>query len=603
MKKSRRFKGLCFLFAAAMLLPSFLSVRASAVADPDISAPQAICYQLESGKILFAAGENDRIAPASFTKLMTALLAFEYRAASGNPTVTVTEEMLSSAGGNTMNLKAGEVLPFDSLLAGLCVYAANDAALVLASVVGGNIAGFIDRMNERAKALGMTNTYYANPTGVDAPTMTTTLSDTLLLCCALYRVNDFVKLASEEKVTIPATNLTAERRYTNRNAVIPFSYVTDYYIPDARGMIAGYTANAGYCVATLREKNNATTLVLLSGGSDASENQNGSAINTYYDAKTLLEWAEKGFQRTDIITEGAVIREEKIALAAGVDHMILVAGEGLQVFLPKDADLTSADFRQVVTLSETSFQAPVVKGQQFGTVEFYYRDELLGSVPLEAQSNIGRSQWSAFWNGVTRFFSAGPARAILILVLLLAVAYVVILLLTVWVQYLRASRERRRAMRRLEEEEKRRMQTVRRRERMNRSHRIRRAGMFFREGFRVMTGDTDEAPAAPSDARKGRPGRSAAHRGVARVPEKYRKYPQGTAPRGKTPPAKRPASAPPRSQSGKTPTPPAGQGQRAPRQNPAAARPNPAQAKARRPAAKAPARPPQKNSKTKPWPE
>jgi D-alanyl-D-alanine carboxypeptidase (penicillin-binding protein 5/6) len=85
---------------------------------------------------------------------------------------------------------------------------ANDAALVLASVAGGSIATFVEQMNERAKELGMEHTYYANPTGVDAAVMYTSLQDTLILCKALYRVNAFMLLSETPKITIPATNLT-----------------------------------------------------------------------------------------------------------------------------------------------------------------------------------------------------------------------------------------------------------------------------------------------------------------------------------------------------------------------------------------------------------
>ena len=250
--KKRLVKIICSLFAAVLLLPLFpVSAESS---PPEIASAAGILYNLESDTFLFEKNSDSHLKPAAFTKLMTALLALEYRAENGNVTVTVTEEMLSSAGGTSMKLKVGEVIPFDSLLAGLVVQNANDAALVLASVSGGNISAFVEKMNERAKKLGMEHTYYANPTGVDSAVMHTTLGDTLLLCKALYRVNDFMILSERAKVTIPATNVTDERVYTNKNALVPYSYVTDYYMKNVRGMVAGYTSGAGYCVATVRQK-------------------------------------------------------------------------------------------------------------------------------------------------------------------------------------------------------------------------------------------------------------------------------------------------------------------------------------------------------------
>ncbi|MBR7164948.1 MAG: D-alanyl-D-alanine carboxypeptidase [Clostridia bacterium] len=332
--KKRLLVWICSLLAVVLLLPSFPVSAQSA--PPEVSSTAAILYNLETDQILLEKNTDVRLSPAAFTKLMTALLSYEYRAANGNVTVTVTEEMLSAAGGTSMRLKAGEVLTFDQLLSGLVVQNANDAALVLASVAGGSIATFVEQMNERAKELGMEHTYYANPTGVDAAVMYTSLQDTLILCKALYRVNAFMLLSETPKITIPATNLTEERVYTNKNALIPFSYVTDYYMKGARGMVAGYTQSAGYCVASVHQKGNATYLAIVSGGTDRSEAQNQTDISSYREAKALLEWGEEAFAIQEVLPKGKVLCEKKVRLGAGVDHMILVSGESFSALLPSD---------------------------------------------------------------------------------------------------------------------------------------------------------------------------------------------------------------------------------------------------------------------------
>ena len=506
---------LCFLFAAALLVPSLFLPRARAVEDPVVNSRQAICCQIESGKILYAKGEKDKIAPASFVKLMTALLAFEYRKTAGNVTVSVTEEMLAGAAGG-MDLKAGEELPLDSLLAGLVMAGANDAAQVLASVVGGNIPSFVEDMNARAEELGMADTRFANPTGLDSPVMSSTLSDLLLLCRAVYRVNDFMVLSSVKSQKIPATNLSPERTVNNRNRMLFWHSIYPYHIPDSRGMVVGATENAGWCAATTRQKDECTTLVLVSGGTDLSEKQDATGISAFLDAKTLIEWAETNFARFTLVSDGEVFREVPVSLAADVDHLILVADGSLQVTLEKDFDPSSRALYKKIVLDGGAIQAPVVKGQVFGRVELYLNEEFLGSVPLAAQSAVARSQASSLWNAVKRFFSSGPAFVILLLVGLVAAAYLAILIFTVIRQNLVANRERRLAARRLEEEEDRRLEAVRKKERARRGVRMRNAGTFFREGFRVMTGSASGQ--SPS-------------RGVARVPEKYRRYPGGTAPR------------------------------------------------------------------------
>lgn len=512
--KIRLVKIICSLFAAVLLLPLF-PISAEGI-KPEIASTAGIVYNLEADTLLFEKNLDAHLKPAAFTKLMTALLALEYRAENGNVTVTVTEEMLSSAGGTSMKLKVGETLPFDSLLAGLIVQNANDAALVLASVSGGNISSFVEKMNARAKEIGMKYTYYSNPTGVDSAVMHTTLYDTLLLCKTLYRVNDYMILSEKAKVSIPATNMTEERVYTNKNALIPFSYVTDYYVENARGMIAGYTSGAGYCVATVRQKDNCTNLVLISGGTDRSEEKNGTDISSYRDAKILLEWAEKSFSVQNVVEADAVVCEKGVRLAGGLDHMILVAGKEAKVLLPTDTD-PDVDITRVIRVEEDSFPAPIVKGHIYGEMDILFRGEVVATVPLVAQNNIGLSRWLVARDAVIRFFSQGPARIILICVIVAAVLYVIILIGTVWLAARRRNRERDLAIKELNEQENKRLAKIRHEERQMTRAKLRQAGSFFREGFRVLSGEGEETPAG--NGKKS----TAPKKAVAKLPEQYRK--------------------------------------------------------------------------------
>ena len=507
----------CFFVATVCLLPLFCVAHAE-VDAPAVTSSQILCYNLETKTVLWEKGSGDRILPATFTKLMTALLAFEWRAENGNVSVTVTEEMLSGAGGTSMKLKAGEVIAFDDLLQGLVVQNANDAALVIASTVGQSVNDFVEQMNARATTLGMEHSYFSNPTGVDSAVMYTTLSDLIPLCEALYRVNDFMVLSEKEKASIPATNLSEARVYTNKNALIPFSYVNDYMVRGARGMAAGYTSGAGYCVATTRQKNGATTLVLISGGSDLSDNQNGTQISSYRDAKTMLEWAEENYSLSEIVAKDQVICEKRVRLSGGVDHTILVAKDRLCILLPKDTNIDDVSFE--VRTDRDVFTAPIIKGQELGEADVMYQGKVLGTIVLSAQENIGLSRALVVWDAIVRFFSKGPARIVLYLVIGGAILYVLILIATVWIHNARRNRERNLILAELNEKENRRLRKVRREERQRTQAKLRQARTILREGYRVLHGDT-EVMQAPSSGR--RPPQQS--RAVAKVPEKYRKKP------------------------------------------------------------------------------
>ncbi len=507
---------LCGLLAALFVLPLFSVSAISYDGAPEVTSNAAVVYNLEAGEILYSKNMDGRLDPAAFTKLMTALLAFEYFQQNGNVQVTVTAEMLSSAGGNSMRLKEGEILPFDSLLSGLVVQNANDAALCIASTVGGNITSFVEQMNERAKLLGMKDTYFSNPTGMDSASMYTTMQDVLTLCKTLYRVNSFMVLAEMPKVTIPATNLTAQRSYTNKNALIPYSYVTDYYMENVRGMIAGYTPRAGYCVATVRELKGSKTLVILSGGADRSERGNGTDISSYREAKTLLEWAEGKFGMRRVLEQGTVVCERKVRLASGVDHMILVTGEGLEKLLPLEADLAASITTQVRTDRET-YTAPIIEGSRYGEMDVLYQGEVIGTVPLVAKSNIGLSRWLVAWDAVVRFFSRGPAKVVLILVVCAIALYILGLIYTVCEQNRRRNREKNRAIREALQIENQRMKQVRKQELQDTQKRMRKMRSAFRAGFQVLKGDSETLD-QPQKGKKKAP----ATKAVAKVPEKYR---------------------------------------------------------------------------------
>ena len=517
-------KFLCSLFAAVFVLALFPVSALEFEGAPTIDSGSALVCNLDTGDILFSKNADTRINPAAFTKMMTALLAFEYRQANGNVTVTVTEEMLSSAGGTTMNLKVGEVLPLDSLLSGLVVQNANDAALVLASVAGGNISAFVEQMNERAAALGMTNSYFSNPTGVDSAVMYTTLEDVCLLGKALYRMNDFMVLSETPKVSIPATNLTKERVYTNKNALVPYSYVTDYYTEDVRGMVAGFTASAGYCVATVRESKSGKNLVIISGGSDRSEAQNGTDISSYRDAKALLEWAESHYSVRKIIEEKEIICEKKVRLAADVDHIILVTGEELELLFPVDADIETA-VEKKIRCEKDSFSAPLIEGEKCGELDIIYEGKVVGTVPLVAQTNVRLSRWLVMWDAVVGFFSQGTGLAVFILVIAVIVLYFLWLVLSVWRQYAKENREKRQLTQSVYKQEKERMKLVRAEERKSTQATMRKVRHALRTGYQVLQGDMD-SPESEKPRRKAPP----PSRAVAKVPEKYQRRNQPTPP-------------------------------------------------------------------------
>ena len=170
-------------FLPWLLLLLILIPAVPAAAEPEVTAPGAILIEVHTGQILYEKGSHTQLRPASVTKIMTILLTYE-AARDGQVSledlVTVSETA-AGYGGSTILLETGEQITLRNLVKGMCIASGNDAAVAAAEYVGGSISGFVDRMNRRAEELGMKDTHFVNPCGLDADGHVTSAHDIALM--------------------------------------------------------------------------------------------------------------------------------------------------------------------------------------------------------------------------------------------------------------------------------------------------------------------------------------------------------------------------------------------------------------------------------------
>lgn len=217
---------ICACFLAAVLLFSIFPCQSTAVST---SATSAILMDVDSGRVLYAQNPDAKMLIASTTKILTALVAIEEGDLSA--TVKVSREAAYTEG-SSMYLKEGETLTLETLLYGLLLCSGNDAAVAVAEGVSGSVDKFVDRMNEKAKALGMTHSSFANPNGLDDEKHYSTARDMAILACAAVENETLVRIASTRQVTIGG------RTMTNHNKLLS-------YIDGCIGLKTGYTMAAG----------------------------------------------------------------------------------------------------------------------------------------------------------------------------------------------------------------------------------------------------------------------------------------------------------------------------------------------------------------------
>ena len=330
-------------------------------APPNVGEGSAILADLDSGQVLFQQAPDQRRPIASVTKIMTALLVLER--AGLDDLVTVSEEATfppDLAGLSALGLRSGERISVRELLYALVLQSANDAAIALALHVSGTEERFEAAMNARARRLGMDDSRFRSPNGLDDRGYSSA-RDLVTLTREIYATQPgFGRIAATRFHDVPAPS-GPPRSIQNRNVLL-------WLYPGAFGVKTGYTARAGFCVvaAAQREGRRLVAVVLGSPGEPFSA------------AAGLLNYGFAGFTRQRFVEAG----EDAGTVSVPGGSVEVTAGEGLEALVP----VTSADraTRTIAVVPGASY--PPAPGEQVATMEIAIPGLVLGRVPLLAST-------------------------------------------------------------------------------------------------------------------------------------------------------------------------------------------------------------------------
>lgn len=452
------------LLSLLFCLPAVLPIDAAE--SPSVtSAKTALLYCVESETVLYAKGENEKVAPGALTKLMVAVTAIEIAEKNGvslDSYVTASRAAIRATAGPHIAMKTGEQFRLRDLLAVMLHVGADDAAHVIAEHFGTTFSGFVSLMNETAERLGMTDTVFTNVTGMPDEGMVTTPNDLLKLTLHALQYQFLLETAMQYRVVIDATNLSSARYYGTMNYLVSSRVDPDYYLSMATGLVCGNKGEAGYSAIATARKNALTYVAIVTGAGthkklvspetietdpDGNETVIPAVYKTVYDglheARELLLWGEKSFCYINAVDSATPIVELPVSLANGVDHITLLPSFGIDVYVPSDID-RDKEITYTYTLTETSLTAPIKAGTEYGTLSVYYRGELLGEVPLVAANNIERSGWLSLLHNAGELMSSPFFLVLIALVIFAAFFYVISTAIT----RQRKAAERRRALER-----------------------------------------------------------------------------------------------------------------------------------------------------------
>ena len=421
------------IFLILVILASFsLAPGALALDIPEISSNTAIVINADTGDVLYSKNSDQRLAPASTTKIMTVLLAIE---AINRGEVALQDQVTASNSisydllddGSSAGITAGETMTLESLLYCAMVSSANEACNVIAEYIGGTIPNFIEMMNTRAAELGCLNTHFANTHGLPHDNHYSTAEDFAIITAEAAQHGLFMEIANTPTIEIPATNVSGIRKLNNSNALICDSsiYGAGYIYDKASGIKTGFTNAAGYCLISTASNGSINLLTCVFGGSTYTKTDGSVGYSNFADTITLDEWVFNNFSYQDIIQTSDIIASTAIAFGNNADHVNLRAEEVITALLPNDFD--KSQFAKAVTIYESEdevLSAPINAGDVLGEVTISFGGVEYGTVKLVAASSIDLSKAQYMKNEINRLTSSTPFKVVVGIIVFLILAYI-----------------------------------------------------------------------------------------------------------------------------------------------------------------------------------
>lgn len=348
----------------------------------DITSPSALLMELNSGQVLYEKDADTARRPASVTKIMTMLLAFDAIDAgkfSLEDTITVSEHA-AGMGGSQVYLEVGETQTVQDMLKCMIVSSANDAAVAVGEAIAGSEPAFVSMMNNKAAELGMTNTHFENACGLEAEGHLMSARDIGVLSRELLLKHPEVT----EYSTIWMDTIIHKTKKGNSEFGLANTNKFLKKYEGANGLKTGYTSAAGFSMSATATRNG-TTLIAVVMGSETKDIR-------YEDAAKLLDY---GFANCKIYEDNKVLDgKNKLAITDGVEQYVTIeAAQPFQYVFVGSADTGNITKKIVIVKKE----APVKNGETVARMEYAQGDKVLGSVDLIATQTIEKQKFHHAW--------------------------------------------------------------------------------------------------------------------------------------------------------------------------------------------------------------
>lgn len=349
---------------------------------PNIEARAWMIMDLESGQIIAQHNADERLAPASLTKLLTASLVFS---ALDAQRLNLDQEIIVSTrawrtGGSRTFIEVNKPVKVGDLLQGMIVQSGNDATIQLAEAVAGSVEVFVDQMNKEAQAFGMINSSFADPTGLPSPNTYTTVRDLSIL--AQHVIKDhpsYYHYFSQQEFTYNKI------RQPNRNGLLARNIGVD-------GLKTGHTDDAGYCLISTAVRDGRRVLSIMMGTKTMREREQFS--------QQLLDWSYQNFSNQVVAPAGQVVVSPRV-YEGEAKTVNLGSQKGVAVTVPRGQEQNV----QMLTQLNRELVAPIAKGDVLGSVQFVLNGQIIKQDTLVALEDVPQAGFfGRMWDKVARLF-------------------------------------------------------------------------------------------------------------------------------------------------------------------------------------------------------
>ena len=348
----------------------------------DIDAKSVVLMEAKTGEVIYSKNENEALAPASVTKIMTLLLVCE---AISEGRISLADSVTisayaSSMGGSQVFLSEGETFSVEELIKCAVIASANDAAVALAELVSGSEEGFVRRMNERAQELGLKSTNFENTTGLDDDTANhvTSAMDIAIMSQKLLEYDVITKYSSKWQDSIR----NGEFILTNTNRLVRF-------YDGCTGLKTGSTDKAGFCISATAERDGMHLIAVIMGAETRDKRNNL--------ATKLLDF---GFAEYKIYEKNERYVDDVRVLSSETECAQLYA-EGFSVLVKK------SDYNRVTETVDIpeEISAPKESGEKIGTVKYTLDGEILAECKVYLKESIDKiTYFKTLWLLISSLF-------------------------------------------------------------------------------------------------------------------------------------------------------------------------------------------------------